>query len=176
VDLGFEQDALTAMLEFGEQLELRANHGAIRKHRESWLVMASWDGAAAISACFSSDALIDMSVIEQVIQPGWAHAVQAVRDLGGYGPAQATVLITVTAGPAPEADDEDESTAPSRAEPPAGSVFADLPRRTVIRRQTPLQPIGEELLGSVHRELLRAAGRRTYETPSEPDGSTQSDA
>lgn len=155
-----EQDAFTVTGHFEEGYDLMAGGAATRRHRSSWLLQATWDGTVVAAAHFSPGALIGNAAGETV-QRAWREVIPLVERLGGYGPAQLSLVYAVTQPP--DRDDESDEEVPPRALPPPGGIFERLPATTWIRRRTIVGPAEGEGLGSIQRELQRAAGIESYE-------------
>lgn len=167
IDPRQEQDAFTVGGHFDEGYNLMSGGAATRRHRSSWLLQATWDGTIAAAAHFSPDALIGNATVETVVQRGWREAVPLVERLGGYGPAHLSLVYAVTQ-PTPTPPEASESLPETRAVPPRGGILERLPESTWIRRRTIVREPSSDDLGSVQRELQRAAGIESYEAEAVP--------
>lgn len=167
-----EQDALTAFAHFEERMVLHMGGvGAHRQEQTTWFVQATWDGTVAAAAAFTVEAVRDLAGMEKVVLPGWREVVPLVERLGGYGPAHLSVCVHATQEyesplnlpPLPHRD------APEMPLPPQGTIFRQLrEERTWMGRHLAVEPPSTDTLGSLQRELQRAAGIESFEPENEP--------
>jgi hypothetical protein len=172
-----QQDAFTVLAHFDEGLVVLPDQGAQRQARSTWLLQATWDGAAAAAAIFSPPAVANLSGFDQVVLPGWHEVVPLVGRLGGYGPAQLTVGVYAAQVPA-DGDDEldlqhavEAATALDRPEapvPPRHTLYSRLPEHTWVRRWVSVAEPSSDMLGSLQREVQRAAGSESWEPEDVP--------
>ncbi|MDQ3740085.1 MAG: hypothetical protein M3320_09650 [Actinomycetota bacterium] len=161
-----EQDALTYIAEVEEGWNLLAGGNARPRHRSAWLVQAEWTGAVAASASFSVEAVRDLSAFDDVVMAGWRECVQLLERLGGYGPAHLTLGISV-AQPEPPSK-EDEHRPPAPPPPDRGTLYAKLREETWVRRRVSVAEPDSDTLGSIQREVQRAARIESSEPEDEP--------
>lgn len=167
-----EQDAFTVLAHFGDGHVLLPEQSAQRQSRSTWLLQATWDGAIAAAAIFSEPAVELLSGFDQVVMPGWHEAVPLVQRLGGYGPAQLTVGLHA----APDRSDDHELKVAVEAgltpapppPPPKHTLYAHLPAHTWIRRWISVAEPTHDTLGSIQREVQRAAGIESWEPEQTP--------
>jgi hypothetical protein len=126
--------------------------------RQSYLLRAAWDGTVAAAAMFSPGAVALLTGVDSVLVPGWRTIVPLAERLGGYGSAQLTFTTIVT-----KRQPSLGLFNPDAPEPPPHSVYARLPERTDVRRVVPLREPLPEDIGSIQREMQRAAGIESLE-------------
>lgn len=131
-----------------------------------WILRAHWSGRVAVLAALAGDVVLHGSLFDFVVLPAWRLAADLVKELGGYGDARAQLSVRVqTAQEAAQRPIGDGRPGPA---PPKGNIYATLPRYTHIQRTAEVrEPTGEEI-GSIQRELQRAAGLRTFEGQPDP--------
>jgi hypothetical protein len=111
----------------------------------AWTLSLSWDGTAAV-ACSSADETLGVELfMTDLLGPAVAAAAEAIKLTGGYGPAHLAIQVVSTLTLLPGL-----------------GVPRDLPLSVRMRRWFEGEP-GDELLDSVRRELLRAAGYPEWE-------------
>ncbi|UUY01580.1 ATP-binding protein [Svornostia abyssi] len=134
--------------------EHRIGQSFVRRSSEAgdirWDAAANWDGTASVVASLTGEILKQGSLFDFVIIPAWSLAADLVEALGGYGDAHIRLLIDVKA-----------------IHSYLGSFYRGLGRTTEVSRWSDVAPAGSDLIGSVQRELHRAAGFWTFE--GEPD-------
>jgi hypothetical protein len=116
----------------------------------TWRARAQWDGAVAVSASLSGSILKHGSLFEMVLLPAWRLAADLVGHLGGYSDARMHLAIEVRAIAAY-----------------LGDFYRGLPASVEVTRWSEVAEPSGELVGSVQRELQRAAGLWSFE--GEPD-------
>jgi hypothetical protein len=141
----------------------------------TWALAGFWTGAVVASAAFSARQVEDgISTFDAVVMPAWKAVAPLVARLGGYGPAHLPLVVRVApdrithqpivgAFVAPEVQPEP---------PPAAAVLYGhlrhgtdaLIERTVGVEQEPSSGV----LGSMQRELQRAAGIASFESEDAP--------
>lgn len=120
----------------------------------AWVVRAQWDGAVGVSAVLTGSILKVGSLFDMVLLPGWRLAADLVAALGGYGDARMHLAIEVRASAAH-----------------LGDFYRGLPSSVEVTRWANVAEPSEDLIGSVQRELQRAAGLWSFEgTPDPPAG------
>ena len=120
----------------------------------TWRVRAQWDGGVAISAALTGSILKHGSLFDMVLLPAWRLAADLVGALGGYGDARLHLAIEVRAIAAH-----------------LGDFYRGLPGSVELTRWAEVDEPSGDLIGSVQRELQRAAGLWSLEgEPSPPLG------
>lgn len=120
----------------------------------AWVVRAQWDGAVGVSAVLTGDMLKVGGVFDMVLLPGWRLAADLVAAVGGYGDARMSLLIEVRAIAAY-----------------LGDFYRGLPGSVELTRWAEVAEPTADLIGSVQRELQRAAGLWSFEgAPDSPFG------
>lgn len=164
-----QQDAFSVLAQcrdFSWQHGTIANLG--KSWKSTWLVQAMWDGTVTACATFAPRPLEELAPVEEVVLPGWREIAPLVAYLGGYGPAH--LLVGVHATPDPKLPIPREAVKdPPPPPPPKGTLFARLPTKTWIGRWVSMGAPAKDVLDSLERELMRAAGRRADE-PEPDDG------
>jgi hypothetical protein len=162
IDSRQEQDAMSVAGHFRDRYILQRGGAAGRGPRASWVLQAIWDGTVVASASFSPEATVANPTVETAVQRGWREVVPLVERLGGYGPAHLSLLYVVTQ---PRTDID----VPRDAQPlPMGDrLLSRLPGETWIRRQLSVSPPAGDDIGSIQRELQRAAGIESDEPEPE---------
>lgn len=127
-----------------------------------WVVRPAWDGSVAVLAALKPEADALFSLMDYGVWPAWKLAADLVERLGGYGGAHISLIVSVRNQSMPLAD--------GRNLPPFGeeSLFGRLRRETPIDRDTEIAEPSSEEIGSVQRELLRAAGYWRFEGAPDP--------
>lgn len=126
-----------------------------------WVVRANWDGSLAVLAAIRPEYAAVFSVMDFAIWPAWKLAAEVVELLGGYGDARMCLLITVR---------NQSVNLPGRTIPALGpdTLYGRLRPETRIERQAAVaHPLDAEI-GSVQRELQRAAGYWSHEGVPDP--------
>jgi hypothetical protein len=172
-----EQDALTIRAHFSEGRVLRSDRSVQHQSRSTWLLQATWDGAVAAGAIFSESAVDMLSGFDQVVMPGWQQIVPLVQRLGGYGPAQLTVGLYAAQDrsndPVTKLQVEHGMEPPPAPTPPNHTLYAKLQRErereTWIRRWVNVDEPDAAMLGSIQREVQRAAGIESHEPEPPPE-------
>ena len=116
----------------------------------AWVVRASWDGAVGVSAHLSGRMLMTGALFDEVLLPAWRLAADLVDAVGGYGDARAHLRIEVHAIHAK-----------------LGEFWRGLGGVTELTRSCEVASPDDALIGSVQREVQRAAGLWSFE--GEPD-------
>lgn len=119
----------------------------------AWRVRAQWDGAVGISATLTGSILKHGSLFELVLLPAWRLAADLVAALGGYGDARMHLAI------------EQRAIAHQ-----LGDFYRGLPGLTEMTRWAEVADPSDDLIGSVQRELQRAAGLWSFEGAPDPPG------
>ncbi len=120
----------------------------------AWVVRAQWDGAVGVSAVLTGDILKVGGLFDMVLLPGWRLAADLVAALGGYGDARMHLLVEVRAIAAY-----------------LGEFYRGLPGSVELTRWAEVAEPTDDLIGSVQRELQRAAGLWSFEgVPDPPPG------
>jgi hypothetical protein len=135
----------------------------------AWSLGAHWTGAVVASATFNARTITNVSVIEQVVLPGWREVVPLVERLGGYGPAHLTLLVKRASEPKENVGGAFVAVESQPQPPPPGTLFAQLPEGepTRVARWVGVEQSSPAVLGSMHRELQRAAGIGSLEPEDE---------
>jgi len=120
----------------------------------AWVVRAQWDGAVGVSAVLTGPILKVGSLFDMVLLPAWRLAADLVAALGGYGDARMHLLVEVRAIAAH-----------------LGELYRGLPGSVELTRWAEVAEPTDDLIGSVQRELQRAAGLWSFEgVPDAPPG------
>jgi len=117
----------------------------------SWIVRTQWDGAVGVSATLSGSILMHGSLFDLILLPGWRLAADLVAALGGYGDARVCIGVEVRAIAAN-----------------LGTFYRGLPGQTEVTRWCGVAEPDGDLIGSVQRELQRAAGLWSFEGQPDP--------
>jgi hypothetical protein len=127
-----------------------------------WVVRPTWDGSVAVLAALKPGADALFSFMDYGVWPAWKLAVDLVELLGGYGPAHVSFIVDVR--------NQSVALPDGRNLPPFGEqgLFGRLRRETLIERETEIAEPSSEEIGSVQRELLRAAGYWRFEGAPDP--------
>jgi hypothetical protein len=122
----------------------------------AWTVRAQWDGAVAVSALLTGSVLKTGGLFPLVLLPAWLVAADLVAALGGYGDGRLYLDLDV-----------------QDVHANLGDFYRGLPASVQLTRWTELDEPTDDLIGSVQRELERAAGLWSFEgTPDTPPGVT----
>lgn len=120
----------------------------------TWTARAQWDGAVGITAQLTGSVLKVGGLFDLVLLPAWRLAADLVAFLGGYGDARMHLALDVRA----IASD-------------LGEFYRELPGSVVLTRWAEVAEPSDDLIGSVQRELQRAAGLWSFEgVPDPPPG------
>lgn len=95
----------------------------------------------------------------------WARAEKLVGHLGGYGPADLTVITNVARRP--DSVPKGLEIVMEGREPPPVSFYAKLPKETRMTRVINIGNFDESIVDSLDRELRRAAGQMRDEPPQD---------
>lgn len=117
----------------------------------AWVVRAQWDGSVGVSALLTGSILKVGGLFDLVMLPGWRLAADLVASLGGYGDARMHLLVQVRAIAAY-----------------LGDFYRGLPGSVELTRWAEVAEPTDDLIGSVQRELQRAAGLWSYEGAPDP--------
>lgn len=140
---------------------------AVQAEQLYWVVRPSWDGSVAVLAALKPDADAVFSLFDFALWPAWKLAADVVALLGGYGPAHLSFLLMVKSQSMQAPDGH--TIAPFGPE----TLFGNLRPETRIERDTAIAEPADEEIGSVQRELLRAAGKWVFEgVPDPPAGAS----
>jgi hypothetical protein len=107
----------------------------------AWRARARWDGAVGVSATLTGSILKHGSFLDFVLLAGWRLAADLVAALGGYGDARMHLAIEKRA-----------------IDQQLGDFYRGLPGLTELTRWADVAEPSGDLVGSVQRELQRAAG------------------
>lgn len=119
-----------------------------------WLVRAQWDGVVVVAPIIIGSVLKHGSLFDLVLLPAWRVAADLVGALGGYGDARAHLHIEARAKHAS-----------------MGDFYRGLPGSVTLTRWCDVAEPDSDLIGSVQRELQRAAGLWSFEgSPDPPPG------
>lgn len=120
----------------------------------AWVVRVQWDGAVGVSAALTGSILKVGSLFDLVLLPAWRLAADLVAALGGYGDAQMHLAVEVRAIAAH-----------------LGEFYRGPPGSVELTRWAEVAEPSGDLIGSVQRELQRAAGLWSFEgVPDPPPG------
>jgi hypothetical protein len=120
----------------------------------AWVVRAQWDGAVGVSALLTGSILKVGGLFDMVLLPAWRLAADLVAFLGGYGDARMHLAVEV------------RSVAAN-----LGEFYRGLPGSVELTRWAEVAVPTDDLIGSVQRELQRAAGLWSFEgVPDPPPG------
>ena len=127
-----------------------------------WVVRPSSDGSVAVLVALKPEADAVFSLFDFAVWPAWKVAADLVALLGGYGPAHLSFFLTV--------QNQSMQAQYGRTIGPLGpeTLFGSLPRETRIERETSIAEPSDEEIGSIQRELLRAAGKWVFEGVPDP--------
>jgi hypothetical protein len=144
---------------------------AIHGETLRWIVRTSWDGTTVVVAGLAAQAVAHHSLFDFIVWPSWRLAADLVRAVGGYGDAR--LQLTVIPAPAEDSDwtlgELDQHRQRGYGPPPSsGTIYADLPARTEIKRWAEVGEPSSNEIGSIQRELQRAAGLWSFEGHPEP--------
>ncbi len=117
----------------------------------SWLVRAQWDGTVGVSARLTGSILKHGSLFDLVLLPAWRLAADLVAALGGYGDARMHLAL------------EQRAIAYQ-----LGDFYRGLPGLTELTRWADVAEPSGDVVGSVQRELQRAAGLWSFEGLPDP--------
>jgi hypothetical protein len=110
-----------------------------------WLVRAAWDGSIGVR-CAGNEAEIGIEVLlDDIVVPAWRVAAAMIPILGGYGPLFLTLEIRDGFG--------------LHADGMGPIAFPSVVLGRWLDRPEPT----DEVVASIRRELLRAAGRPAWE-------------
>lgn len=151
-----EQDAHAALLHFDEHRTWGVNDEVVATTRSTWLTQANWDGSVAASLTLSDGDVAQAPPPEEMIAALWRVIVPLCRRLGGYGPSQLSVVVSVTKTLESIVMGQ-VAHAPGRP-PPDDSLYSQLGEATQADRAVDLTDPDDEVVASVGREIRRAAG------------------
>lgn len=163
VQLDVAQNHLTAVVrEFGGARPLKlgdARRGVVAEEAQLslWSIHGTWSGAVVVSCSLAPLRVAHLPVFDALVEPGWRLALPLLQAVGGIGELALTMTVRV-GNPARKLP------APERR-PFDGAPYSTLPwdADTTLRRTVPFAEPTSEHIASLHRELLRASGRVTYE-------------
>ena len=154
IDVWQQQDAYTVLGQFDRDV-LPASDAEEHHVRTTWLVQATWGGAAAASATFNANAVVSLTPFYEIVRRGWGEVAALVERLGGYGPAHLAVVVAVSHAGRTWGDVEEDRPG---TRPPSGTLYAALPKATWLRRTVSVGEPSDDVIDSLQRELHRAAG------------------
>lgn len=133
-----------------------------------FLVRGAWDGSAAMTGCIGGDLVATFAMMDFVLVPAWRTAADIVSALGGYGDSRVQIGVRVVQTGGKQRTDatldmrELDRLTPG-APPPRATLYGKLPASTAITRWSSVRGPTQEEIGSVQRELQRAAGLWSFE-------------
>lgn len=133
-----------------------------------WVVSAHWSGRVGVLAALAGEMVVHQSLFDSFVIPAWDLAADLVKQLGGYGDARMELSVLVQT----EEIAQRRSTGSRRPgpAPPKRTLYGKLPPETNIPRATEIRSPTTDEIGSIQRELQRAAGLFSYEGgPDPPD-------
>ena len=115
-----------------------------------WLVRAAWDGSVGVR-CAGNESEIGIDILlEDIVVPAWRAAAAMIPILGGYGPVYLTLKIEMRV----------DGEFAFHTGPRMGIVnFGGATLNRWLEAPTPT----DELVASIRRELVRAAGSPAWE-------------
>jgi hypothetical protein len=130
-----------------------------------------WTGAVVASAAFSAwHVEAGISAFDVVVMPAWKAVAPLAGRLGGYGPAHLALVVRVAPDRVEHELIDGVFVAPeAQPEPPsaAAELFGKLRHgsHTLIARTVSVEEEpSSDVLGSMQRELQRAAGIASFES------------
>jgi hypothetical protein len=130
-----------------------------------WVVSAHWSGRVGVLAALAGEMVLHQSLFDSFVIPAWNLAADLVEHLGGYGDARVELSVRVQTKELGQ-QRPTGSRRPGPAPPPQ-TLYGKLPQETNIPRPTEIRGPTSEEIGSIQRELQRAAGLFSFE--GEPD-------
>jgi hypothetical protein len=168
-----QQDALSMSAHFMQGGTFEPD-GSGRRLYSAWDLQATWDGAVVAGVALSPEAVEERTEYGEIVKPAWEAVVPLVERLGGYGSAHLGVRVYA----APDLPRlmpllRNDAAVDRPPPPPKGTLFARMPEHTLIGRLTTVTDPDPDMLGSVCRELRRAAGREAWEPEREPPAASE---
>lgn len=151
------QDSHAAVIDFAEHGHYGMSNSLLGTERSTWLVQANWDGTVAASLTLSDEDVGAAPPLDEMLRALWKSIAPISSRLGGYGPSQLSVVVSVTKTNR-EIVQGAVVHAPGRP-PPSATLYFKLPAETTLGRMVELMGPDEQVLASLHREIRRAAGK-----------------
>jgi hypothetical protein len=132
-----------------------------------WVVRAHWSGRVGVAIALARNAVSNLSLFDALVIPAWKLAADLSAHLGAYGDVR--VHLAVKRQTLERARQRPIGTYMPGPIPPESTMFARLPPEVHLKRQwsPSLSGPSDEIVGSMQRELMRAAGNWIHE--GEPD-------
>jgi len=132
-----------------------------------WVVRAHWSGRVGVAIALAGNPVSHLSLFDALVIPAWKLAADLAAYLGAYGDVR--VHLAVKRQTLERAQQRSTGTYVPGPIPPGSTMYAKLPPEVHLKR--PWSPLptgpGDEIVGSMQRELMRTAGRWVHE--GEPD-------
>ncbi len=128
-----------------------------------WVVRAHWSGRVGVAIALAGDPVSRLSLFDALVIPAWKLAADLTAHLGAYGDIR--VHLAVKRQTAEQAHQRPTGTYVPGPTPPESTVYASLPPEVHLKRPWFPLPTGpsDEIVGSMQRELMRAAGYWVHE-------------